>query len=333
MIKKCLGCGALLQCENNGMEGYVKVENFENSTLCERCFRIQHYNDYQVISKSNREFYKLLEKIDQSQDLVVLVVDLFQIPKDLDLLAHLLTNDVLLVLTKRDLLSYDIYDQKFFDYMTRYPFSYVDQVIISSEKNYHFDLLMGKIKKYQKSKNVYVVGYTNAGKSTMINKIIRHYSSLDRMITTSNLPSTTLDFISVEINDKLTIIDTPGILEDHSMIALADQALLKRIVPKKTIKPRTYQIKKEQTFIIKDLLQFSVLMNGSLTFFINNTLDIQRYYREVSPVAGMVKHVIDVPCNSDVVITGFGFIKFKEQNKIILYTLDGVNVYVRDALI
>lgn len=333
MIKKCLGCGALLQCENNRVEGYVKSDHLEHSTLCERCFRIQHYNDYQVISKSNREFYKLLEKIDQSQDLVVLVVDLFQIPKDLDLLAHLLTNDVLLVLTKRDLLSYDIYDQKFFDYMTRYPFKYVDQVIISSEKNYNFDLLMGKIKKYQKSKNVYVVGYTNAGKSTMINKIIQHYSSLDRIITTSNLPSTTLDFISVEIDNSLTLIDTPGILEDYSMISLADQSMLKKIAPKKTIKPRTYQIKNEQTFVIKDMLYFSVLMNGSITFFINNSLDIQRYYREVNVNEGMVKHEIDVPKNSDVVITGFGFIKFKEQNKIILYTFDGVDVYVRDSLI
>lgn len=333
MIKKCLGCGAVLQSSNPSKEGYVKQETFDRSTLCERCFRIQHYNDYQVISKTNQQFYKLLEKIDESQDLVVLVVDLFQIPKDLDLLAHLLTNDILLVLTKRDLFSYDIYDQKFFDYMVRYPFHYVDQVIISSEKNYHFDLLMEKIKKYQKSRNVYVVGYTNAGKSTMINKLIQHYSSIERTITTSNLPSTTLDFIFVELNKTLTIIDTPGILEDRSMISLADGNLLKRIVPKKTIKPRTYQIKQEQTFVLSDLVQLLVMKNGSITFFINNTLDIQRYYRDVIPKDGMEKHVVEVPSNSDVVIAGFGFIKFKESNQITLYTLVGVDVYVRDSLI
>ena len=51
-----------------------------------------------------------------------------------------------------------------------------EKIVISSNKNYNFDALYELINKYKKSENVYVVGYTNAGKSTMINKIIYNYS-------------------------------------------------------------------------------------------------------------------------------------------------------------
>ena len=46
-------------------------------------------------------------------------------------------------------------------------------VVISSEKNYNIDYLLKQIKLYQTTNNVYVVGHTNAGKSTLINKLLR----------------------------------------------------------------------------------------------------------------------------------------------------------------
>ena len=49
--------------------------------------------------------------------------------------------------------------------------------------------------KYKNSSNVYFVGYTNSGKSTLINKIIYNYSDISSMITTSSLPNTTIDTI------------------------------------------------------------------------------------------------------------------------------------------
>ena len=49
------------------------------------------------------------------------------------------------------------------------------------------------IKKYKTTKNVYLVGNTNAGKSTLINKIIDNYSIDKAEITISSMPSTTLN--------------------------------------------------------------------------------------------------------------------------------------------
>ena len=55
------------------------------------------------------------------------------------------------------------------------------------------------IMKYKKSNNVYVIGYTNAGKSTLVNKFLKNYGSYNGEITVSNLPSTTLDLIENKV--------------------------------------------------------------------------------------------------------------------------------------
>ena len=181
-MNKCKGCGTLI----------------DNNDLCERCFRIKHYNDYKVESKTNNDFIPILENINKTNDLVLLVVDLFNIG-DLSLIRKYLKNDILLVLTKRDLLPKSVSLDKLYNY--DYKIDFIDKIIISSNKNYNFDELLEKINRYKKTNNIYVVGYTNAGKSTMINKLIYNYSDLKTEITTSPLPSTTLNTIEIKLND------------------------------------------------------------------------------------------------------------------------------------
>jgi small GTP-binding protein len=97
--------------------------------------------------------------------------------------------------------------------------------------------LIGKIKEYKTDNNVYVVGYTNAGKSTLINKLLYNYSDTLPTITTSLLPSTTLNSIEIKLDDKLTLIDTPGLLEENTIDNFIDVSMLKKVTPKKAIKP------------------------------------------------------------------------------------------------
>ena len=98
-MNKCKGCGILI----------------DNNDLCERCFRIKHYNDYKVVSKTNNDFIPILENINKTNDLVLLVVDLFNIG-DLSIIRKYLKNDILLVLTKRDLLPKSVSISKLDNY-------------------------------------------------------------------------------------------------------------------------------------------------------------------------------------------------------------------------
>lgn len=317
MINKCAGCGDVL---------------LDNShILCERCFRIQHYNDYKVVVKNNNEFLKILEDINKTNSLVVLVLDLFHLPKNLDVIKNMLKNDILLVLTKRDLLPKSVSDAKFLDYVDKFNIKYVDKVLISSPKNYNFDTLFGLIKKYKNSKEVYVVGFTNAGKSTMINKLIYNYSDNKTSITTSSLPSTTLGTIEIKFNDDLTIIDTPGLLDEGSIINYLDASMLKKINPKKEIRPITYQIRHKQIILVDELLEIECENKNSISLYFSNQLEVKRIYEKRE--SGLVDHVIEVPERSDIVISGLGFVKVINPDKILIRTLPGVEVFVRDSLI
>lgn len=312
-MTKCTGCG-------------IEIES--DKAVCERCFRIIHYNEYTIVNKNNEDFLPILKAINASQDLVLLVADLFSLG-DLSFFRKYLSNDILLVLTKKDILPKKIYEQKLLDY--DYGIHPVDKIIISSKKNYHFDELLEKIKKYQHSKNVYVVGYTNAGKSTMINKLLSDYSSNTTSITTSPLPSTTLNQIEIPLDETLTLLDTPGLLEKGNLLNLVSGEELKKIVPKKEIKPITYQVKGKQIFVIDHYAQIEI-ENMNVTFYLSNQLELKRYYKEQQILPEFSTYEIKVN-HEDIVISGLGFMKCSGKGNVVVYTLNGVDVYTRKSLI
>lgn len=329
-MSKCIGCGVVLQNNNKEELGYTL--NIEND-LCERCFRIRNYNDYKFVTKDNNDFINILKNVNNTNDLVLLVVDLFDINKNLEEINKYLNNDILLVLTKRDILPKSCYDKKLIEYFNNYNLNIIDTVIISSIKNYNFDELYNKINYYKKSNNVFVVGFTNSGKSTMINKILYNYSSNNTVITTSNLPSTTIDSIEVKVNDSLTLIDTPGLLDSGNIVEFIDSNMLKKIIPNKELKPITYQIKDKQTIFIDDLVRIDLIDRSSVTLYISNNLEINRVYKENDKLKNLEKHELLVNDDNDIVIQGLGFIKFTNKSKVTVYTKEGVRVFVRKNLI
>lgn len=322
-MNKCIGCGAILNSDKN-QEGYTTNIN---GNLCERCFRIRNYNEYKTIIKDNSDYIDILKNI-ECNDLVILVVDLLNINDILDDISKYLSNDILLVLTKYDLMPSNN-EEKFISFFNNFNLNIVDTVIISSNNNYHFDILLEKINKYKKSNKIYVVGFTNAGKSSMINKLLYNYSNSIDYITTSNLPSTTLNTIEIKLND-IIIIDTPGLL-DNSIVNYVDGSMIKKLIPKKQIRPITYQIKGHQVLNIENILIIDC-NDTNLTLYISNCLSISRYYKSID-VSNLTKHHLEVKRNQDIVILGMGFIHVSKDCIVDIYIIKETSVFVRNALI
>lgn len=323
MNYKCLGCGVVLQNKDKNRLGYTS--NIEKK-YCERCFRIKNYNEYQKIDLPIHNFYKIIDKINQTNDLVLLVIDIMSVGRELNKLVEKLNRKPLVVISKRDIFSYKMQDQKLFNIIT---FSCLDKIAISSNKNYNLDLLMTKISQYQTSKNVFVIGLTNSGKSTLINKIIYNYTNLDLNITTSMLPSTTLDTIDISINDNLTLIDTPGIIDYGNISNYVDNRILKKLLIKDEIKPKTYQIKCKQYILIEDFLKIECLENCDMTFYISNRLKIERFFKDIDCINVTKKEIITTE-SCDLVINGLGFISINRKAKLNVYTYDGLEIYIRN---
>jgi len=324
MNKKCIGCGSVLQNDDVNIDGYVMNIN---SDICQRCFRIKYYNEYKVTSRNNSDYVNILNSID-SNDLVVYVTSLFDIR--LDFIDSF--KNVIVVLTKKDILPKSVKDYKLINYINS-RYKCLDVEVISSIKNYNLDSLFDKIKKYNNSGNVYVIGTTNSGKSTLINKLIKNYSDSDIEITSSLYPSTTLDKIEINI-DGINIIDTPGLINEGSIINYIDNKMLKTITPKKEIKPKTYQLKGNGSISIGDLVRiYYECVDTSMTIYVNNGVDVSFLGKDNDKLHDMNKQYFNIEKDKDIVISDLCFIKFTKEVKLNIYTFDNVMIYERDNLI
>ena len=171
--KICIGCGAKLQDEIIALEGYTT--NIEND-LCSRCFRMKNYGEYQIVTKSNDEYIEILKEVDKTKDLVLYIVDALNFGEDITSIRNYISNNMILVVNKKDVLPKSVKDSKLIAYLKNLGLDFKDIIVVSCHKNYNIDELMAMIKKHKSSKNVYVVGNTNVGKSSLINKLIKNYS-------------------------------------------------------------------------------------------------------------------------------------------------------------
>lgn len=336
MTKKCLGCGASLQFDKLERQGYVEPGMYDKSIICRRCFRIKCYGDYVFINKSNEDYVKLLKDINNTDDLVLYVVDLFNINESIKNINKYIKNPLILVLSKKDLLPKSVKQEKIIKWLKQYDMDYIDVVCISSHKNYQLDKLYRLLKKHKRSDNVYVVGNTNAGKSTLINKMAKNYSNNESYITTSILPSTTLEMMEIKLNDDITLIDTPGLLDEDNIVNVVDYMLLKKIVPKKEIKPRTFQIIPNKSLLINDIARIDYLEGekNSFTVYVSNEIEVNRINLELNDRLRRLKeHYFDIDGNEDIVINGLCWIKIVGPAKVRVYTLDKVDVFKRNKLI
>ncbi|MDD5980282.1 MAG: 50S ribosome-binding GTPase, partial [bacterium] len=185
------------------------------------------------------------------------------------------------------------------------------------------------------SNDIYVVGSTNAGKSTLINKIITDYA-IDKKgeITISPMPSTTLNEIRVSFNN-FDLIDTPGLVENGNILNYVDLKSIKKISCKKEIKPRTYQIKKGQSLLIDGLVRIDYLEDtkNSFTFFISNDIDIVKKQTKNIAISNINNLDLKIRPHNDLVISGLGFIKIIDDCKIKIYINKKVEVFTRSSLI
>ncbi len=333
MSKHCLGCGVKLQDQNIAKEGYTT--SLDNS-LCQRCFRLKNYGEYQEVIMNEQDFITTLKDIEKTKDLVIYVIDILNIEEDLSKIKEYLTNNIILVINKRDVIPKSVKDEKIINYIKeKYPI-YDDVVIVSCEKNYNIDYLLKRIKYYQTTKNVYVIGNTNAGKSTLINKLIKNYSDNDRELTISPLPSTTLNSMTIDIDDYLRIIDTPGLVDSGSITNYISKELLKKVNTKKEIKPKTYQIKKGEALIIEDIFRLDYVMGdrNSFTLYLSNSLKVRKINGiKHDDLQELHKTHYDVGYNKDLVIKGLGFIKIVDKASIDVFIDQKVDTFIRDNLI
>lgn len=366
-IYKCIGCGIKLQSEHEDRLGFVPESAIgKENVTCQRCFRIKHYNEISNTALDQDDFLRILNHIGTTDSLVVHIVDIFDFEGSIieGLQRFIGSNPVLLVVNKADLLPRNLNLNKVDNWVRRqakdYGLKLADVVIASAKKGTGFERVVEMLQKYRKSGDIYVVGATNAGKSTLINRLITDYSDLKRELTTSLYPGTTLDVVNIPLDDGSQIIDTPGIVYPYRLTEIAAKVDLPVIMPSVAIKPRIYQLNEAQTLFFGAMARFDFVKGErqSFTCYVSNRLTIHRTkldkadelyeahkgemltppgFDQLEALPQWTRHSFKVSkgLDVDIAISGLGWIRVNSDQgaHLEVYAPSGVKVIMRHALI
>jgi ribosome biogenesis GTPase YqeH len=281
----CAGCGVSLQSTDPKKVGFTPASAMEKDIpICQRCYRIKHYNEASTVTLGDDEYLRILNKIGDTKALVVQVVDLFDFDGSwLRGLPRLVGgNPILLAVNKVDLLPKNINRNRLLNWIRKSASEYgikpVDVVLLSAKKGIGMNDLVRAMDQYRRGQDVYIVGVTNVGKSSLINRLLKQYGDVDVEITTSQFPGTTLDVIEIPIDDDSSLFDTPGIVNRDQLIHQVSPQEYKFILPDKPIKPKVYQLMDKQSLFVGALARIDFVRGERqpFVFYISNELMIHR---------------------------------------------------------
>ena len=266
----CIGCGAVIQTENPEELGYLPAAALEKKTndravYCQRCFRLRNYNEIMPTTMTDKDFLRMLEEIGSKNALIVDVIDIFDLTGSLisDLPKYIGKNDLLLVANKRDVLPNSLNQFKLTKWVEKQARALGLKpkavLVMSAKREYDIYELLELVPTYKKDRDVYIIGVTNVGKSTLTNAIIKYETGMNDLVTTSRFPGTTLDRIEIPLNDDSMLIDTPGIIHKGQIAHYLNAEDLKLVSPKKEIKPKTWQLDSGQTLFMGGLARFDFI--------------------------------------------------------------------------
>ena len=367
----CIGCGAEIQSENQNKQGYlpksvVEKSIEENNLVCKRCFRLKNYNEVSDVELGAEDFYKLIKTLSKKDGLIVKVVDIFDfsgswIEDVIDIVGN--NEDIVLVANKLDLLPKSVKQNKIkqwlFKMLKAKGIKVKDILLISAIKNHGIEEAAARIDELRNGKDVYIIGATNVGKSTFINKLIELTTGDKNVITTSHFPGTTLGMIEIPLDRATSIYDTPGIILDYDIAHYLDAKSLKLVMPKKEIKARVFQLNAEQSLFFGGMARVDFVKGErqSFTLYASNLVDIHRtklsnadalfekhlgtllkppFEDNISIFKNQVKKNFKIDDRKiDIVISGLGWITVNSDSgcEIDIYVPEEIEVFVRESII
>ena len=349
ILRKCKGCGAVLQNTDSQALGYVPDLTME---YCQRCFRLTHYDRQQdYIDLTVTQDLSLLEDL---KGIFVWIVDVIDLETSLlsVIPQFLKTRRFIMVVNKCDLLPATVKENKIRKYIglrLKELGLQSETVIIRGRESSFRDKMIEIIR--NSDEEFIFMGIANVGKSTVINDLLNQ-----QLLTVNRNPSTTLALNRIE-TEYGTLIDSVGLVAKESIQAYLASNTLKQVVPYAPINPLIYQLRSSQSIAIGGLARIDLLDCGGLTcvVYCSNLLTVNRgkqvnrdqlwkrhYGRELSPVvkgAGglgqMKKTTFEYREGKlDICIAGLGWICVSGKfSRIDVYSAPQIGVHERKVLI
>lgn len=332
MTKECLGCGSVLQTIAPKEEGFVKSSVLSKADYCERCFKIKHYGEYSVLDKKIDTDGIIRNINSDNLASVAILIDALNINDNIKKYIKRFKNKKYILITKKDILPKSLKEKKLIEYIKNNVCDTENIMCISSVKNYNIDNFLNKIKE-DNVKRLYIVGFTNSGKSTFINHLLTSQMK-NPTITTSAIPNTTASYITIKLDNKITIVDTPGFIDSNAVYNFIDYNKTIKLYPKKEIRVKTFQIRSGYSIVINDILRIDNLSKcNSFSFYMSDKLRYEKVKFKNEKLKILPSMSIETNECTDVLVNGLGFIRITKPGEFKIYALDEKMISIRKSMI
>ena len=332
MTKECLGCGSVLQTIAPKEEGFVKSSVLSKADYCERCFKIKHYGEYSVLDKKIDTDGIIRNINSDNLASVAILIDALNINDNIKKYIKRFKNKKYILITKKDILPKSLKEKKLIEYIKNNVCDTENIMCISSVKNYNIDNFLNKIKE-DNVKRLYIVGFTNSGKSTFINHLLTSQMK-NPTITTSAIPNTTASYITIKLDNKITIVDTPGFIDSNAVYNFIDYNKTIKLYPKKEIRVKTFQIRSGYSIVINDILRIDNLGKcNSFSFYMSDKLRYEKVKIKNEKLKILPSISIETNECTDVLVNGLGFIRITKPGEFKIYALDEKMISIRKSMI
>ncbi|QEH61855.1 30S ribosome assembly GTPase [Spiroplasma chinense] len=371
-VKRCVGCGHEFQTEDKRKPGFVIDP--QKQDYCLRCFRIKNYNSLVEQDINDQDFIKIIDDVNSTDKKIryYYVVDIFDLPGSrLNWLEKLISKkEVVILINKVDLIPKAVSKAKIMRHVQKYfedsPIKDAKILLTSSVKIDYVYALVNELKSVDYDQ--YIVGISNAGKSSLINACLKANQQIPSIVT-SKYVNTTLDKIKINFTEKNYIFDTPGLVKHNHLAIATAPTYWDFFFFQKEVKQVTYQLLAGQTVFYGGLAWFSFeegerfdpvknkVMKTSFHFYVNKQMPLHRtkaekvenYFRThrhtLSPrlkdlESEFVTHTFEFnkAAPMDIHISGLGWINFKtfvgmKLSITVPKTEFGINVALLPAMI
>jgi len=365
-VRRCYNCGAVLQSEDPSKEGYVKKETLENGSqnflFCDKCFEKERYHSLSNEPSINPEFLTMLKDAKKKNALIVYVINLYSFEASFSSALNELIQgmNILVVANKFDLLPKGCDEELTKEYVA-HRFRAVgvtiskDNVILASA----FDdetarTIIQEIYELKNGKDVYVIGPSSAGKTTLISSFLRVYKNLSTgNIVTQEYPHTSLRVMQIPLSSKSSMYDTPGIDINNSILYELDKVTTNSILLTEPVKDREITFVAGQAIFIGGLA-FVEMVEGKkteLTCYFHDKVQLKKVnakkaenkfvqlvtHKSLKPSYNRIKTIKDMDVFEieitesnfrDIGIQGLGWFTFLANGQLFrIYVPHGVSVF------
>jgi len=230
VVRRCYNCGAILQSEKPGEEGYIARKILESSPLdtilfCEHCYHENKFNLTPQEALVSPDFLTMLSDAKASDALIVYVVDLFSFECSFSSKVNAIIRSLPLVIlaNKRDLMPKEAKDADLKEYVAHrfrasgLPAQKEDVVLMSLSSLSDTSEAAKLIEDKRRRHDVYIIGAIGAGKTLFLSSFLHDYTNRSsRSIVTGLYPSTHLRVMTIPLDSSSSIYDTPGTGNENS---------------------------------------------------------------------------------------------------------------------